>query len=244
MDNGKLLFFIIFIVISIVQSIVKKVNESREAQKANAPPAPVRPLRPVADDFLTTARRRNSSPDHPMDDATPAMARDVPDSLPMVPRSPVAAVGQPASGRISPAAAQKQQRSRTGNPRKKSEGSSGADKKGNNRTRTASGAGGRADSGQRSLPDYESRIGSSLGQHVDSFLARRSPQALSHLDEQVRSDMSTGLRQESTSGSAAAPSEQQLTAAESIISALRNPVGVRQAMMVNEVLSRPKIFRR
>ncbi len=244
MDNTKLLFFIIFIVISIIQSIVKKVNESREAQKANTPPAPMRPLRPVADDFLTTARRRNSSPHHPMDDATPAMARDVPNSLPMAPRNPVTAAAPTAAGRNSASAAQKQQRPRTGNPRKKPDGSPGADKKGNNRTRTASGAEGRGDSGQRSLPDYESRFGPGLGQHVDSFLARRSPQALSHLDEQVRSDMSTGLRQESTSGSAAAPSEQQVTAAESIISALRNPVGVRQAMMVNEVLSRPKVFRR
>ncbi|MFO0429082.1 MAG: hypothetical protein ACK526_21125 [Planctomyces sp.] len=244
MDNGKLLFFIIFIVISIVQSIVKKVNESREAQKANAPPVPVRPLRPVADDFLTTARRRNSSPDHPMDDATPAMARDVPDSLPMAPRSPVTAAAPTAAGRNSGSAAQKQQRPRTGNPRKKSEGSSGADKKANTRTRAASDGGDRTDSRQRSLPDYEPRIGSSLGQHVDSFLARRPSQALSHLDEHVRADMSSGLRQESTSGSAALPSEHQLTAAESIINARRNPVGVRQAMMVNEVLSRPKIFRR
>lgn len=80
-----------------------------------------------------------------------------------------------------------------------------------------------------------------IGQHVATHMARNvEGQVRKDIDENVRRHLGTG----SLTGVAAEPPKQEAISAASIAEALRQPEGMRQALLMGEILSRPKSLRK
>ena len=82
---------------------------------------------------------------------------------------------------------------------------------------------------------------------MDQYLARR-PEVHRHaIEDYVKSDMAGGIRNSplsETDTEAVPVAAVKHASAETIFQALRNPDDIRQAILVNEILARPRIFRR
>jgi hypothetical protein len=80
-----------------------------------------------------------------------------------------------------------------------------------------------------------------IGQHVATHMARNvEGQVKKDIDENVRRHLGTG----SLTGVAAEPPKREAMSAASIVEALRQPEGMRQALLMGEILSRPRSLRK
>lgn len=92
--------------------------------------------------------------------------------------------------------------------------------------------------------------GSGVGSHVDSFIGDHVKSHIGHqIKESVKNDVSDQVRnhlgeRSNTDATAAAATAHGSVAAADILAALRNPAGVRQAILMSEILSKPKALRR
>lgn len=92
-------------------------------------------------------------------------------------------------------------------------------------------------------------VKSSIGSHVDQYINKHVDNYLDHdVDEYVEATIVDSVDDHLGSRAQEMPSStrpaRKTTAATSITALLRNPEGVRNAILVNEILSRPRIFRK
>ena len=100
-------------------------------------------------------------------------------------------------------------------------------------------------------PSKENRSpGSGVGSHVDAFIGQHVKSHIGHqIDTSVKNDISDQVRNHLGEGnkpdttSATATSHGSVAAAD-LLSALRSPAGVKQAILMSEILSKPKALRR
>ncbi len=92
--------------------------------------------------------------------------------------------------------------------------------------------------------------GSGVGAHVDSFIGQHVKSHIGNqIQESVKSDISNQVKshlgeRSNPDPTAAAATAHGSVAAADILAALRNPAGVRQAILMSEILSKPKALRR
>lgn len=94
----------------------------------------------------------------------------------------------------------------------------------------------------RSAGQEESRLTSSVTSHVSQYMAP-------HLGSLTASAQQSSLKQHVSGGEADMPSTvlaspAAATPARAVVALLKDPVGVRNAILVNEILSRPRTLRR
>ena len=129
--------------------------------------------------------------------------------------------------------------------RRKREGIAGGEQQSRG-VRDKSRGGGRSGGESRGGPGTSRATGSDVARHVETAITARVRQHLSPtVSESVRRDITEHV--ESTFGrgavlgeGAAVPGER----VEGIRGILRSPRGIQQAMLVSEILNRPRIFRR
>ena len=92
--------------------------------------------------------------------------------------------------------------------------------------------------------------GSGVGAHVDAFIGQHVQSHIGHqIDANVKQDISDSVRSHLGADNSKQPVPTASTshgsvAAGNLLSALRSPEGVRQAILIAEVLGRPKALRR
>ena len=92
--------------------------------------------------------------------------------------------------------------------------------------------------------------GSGVGAHVDTFIGQHVKSHIGHqidtsvkndISDQVRSHLGEGNKPDTTSATATSHGS---GAAADLLSALRSPAGVKQAILMSEILSKPQALRR
>lgn len=94
-----------------------------------------------------------------------------------------------------------------------------------------------------------SSVQSSIGSHVDQYIGKHVDEYLDHdvdeyVDATIVDSVDKNLGNRGTEMPGSTRPKKPPKAAASIAALLRNPDGVRDAILVNEVLSRPRIFRK
>ncbi|HIE97292.1 MAG TPA: hypothetical protein EYG03_22170 [Planctomycetes bacterium] len=95
----------------------------------------------------------------------------------------------------------------------------------------------------------ERKVGSGVATHVDKYISQHVSEHINHdVDEYVDATIVDSVEDHLGSRSLEMPtmatSKKSSAAATSIAKMLRNPQGVRNAIIVNEILSRPRALRR
>lgn len=226
----KLIVLLIVVVISLIQSAIKKAAENREAAsrplqrpQMSQQPRP-RQNRSDIEDFLSNTQKPAPAP--------PGTSTSGSSRSPQRPRNLEQASERSRGDSNRPTRPDRaaQQKARGGTPRRAS----------SETPRRAA-----RDSGSEKI--QHERGGAGVSQHVDEYLARRAQAPRTSIEEHVRADMAGSIRSETSVNKPAenSPMTTELPAtARSITAALRSPEGIRQAILVNEILQRPRIFRR
>ncbi len=88
-------------------------------------------------------------------------------------------------------------------------------------------------------------VGSGVREHVDQHIGQHVQQHMKNqIAEQVKNDMTGNLRRAADAKEATADAKGTNPSAVAILESLKSPIGMRQAMILNEVLSRPRALRR
>ncbi|MEZ6059596.1 MAG: hypothetical protein R3C19_04470 [Planctomycetaceae bacterium] len=93
------------------------------------------------------------------------------------------------------------------------------------------------------------QVGTGIGSHVDQYISQHVSQHLDHdVDESVTADIVNSVNSHLGSRDREMPAltgnRQAASPAGDIVRLLRNPEGIRQAILINEVLTRPRALRR
>ncbi len=218
----KLIVLIIFIAISAIRGLMKNAEE--KAQKAqrkvaaagNLAPERQKRVQSEIDAFLSEVGAAPPKPQAPR----PAPPRPVP--------APPAAQSQSA-----------RQRSAANQPRRRQP------------TRTAPKAQPerRPPIGTPAPSAGRQQVGGSIASHVDQYISKHVTQHLDHdVDELVQADIvdsvNSHLGMRGREMPALTGSAQAVPPADEIVRLLRDPAGIRQAILINEILSRPRALRR
>ena len=95
----------------------------------------------------------------------------------------------------------------------------------------------------------ERKVGSGVSQHVDEYINQHVAEHIDHdVDEYVEATIVDGVDEHLGERDREMPAftsvKRQESAAASVASLLKDPVGVRNAILINEILSRPRALRR
>lgn len=100
-------------------------------------------------------------------------------------------------------------------------------------------------SGLPSATESPRNVGSGIKKHVDTFIGEHVRTHMGRdVDEFVKQDISDRVKQNLGKDAPAAAPSGTSQAASSLMSILQNPEGVKQAIVVSEILSKPKALRR
>lgn len=244
----KLIVFLVVVIFSIIKSMIDKSAEKR-AQQIRPPVAP-RPVSPPPpgppagqrdrvqaemEAFLSDVRAGNAGP-RPDAGTSPAGRSTTPAVASASQSRPES---RPRAAASSPTSDSASRRSSSGEKNRQGSRKAAAESGSVPRPPKKKGGG----SAERKPSDMGSgirkHVNQHIGQHVDQHMKRQ-------IDDRVRADLSGGLpHQEDQDASAtgqAVPGKS--STAGSLFETLRSPGGVRQAMLINEILSRPRVFRR
>jgi hypothetical protein len=229
----KLIFFLVLAVVSLIQNALKRAEENRKIAGENRlpPEQPSRQSRPEIDEFLTGSSTRTQESQRVFQAENPEPRR-----LKQTPFSDRGAEND------APQRPQQQK------PRQKSRNSqSGKRRNESSRGRQTAPAAAAGSGDTKAAKKNSGQVGSGVRDHVDQYLARR-PEVHRHaIEDHVKSDMAGGIRSaplSETDTEAVPVATVKHASAETIFQALRNPDDIRQAILVNEILARPRIFRR
>lgn len=223
--NVKLIFFLIVIAFSVVQSIIKAATEKAEARKKQervGRPAGNDRVQSEIDSFLqeVTGRQpanRQGNRAAANDDIQAQRDQERADN-----RREEANVRRRAAQATSQLAAAKQKKKRA----------NAAPQTGQSRSRKPN----------------ERRIGSSVSEHVDSYIGKHVDTYLDHdVDEYVENTITKSVQSHlGGAGDASRPSiaaRRKTKTATNVAALMKDPQGVRNAILINEILSRPRSTR-
>jgi hypothetical protein len=225
----RLVIFMAFIAISVISWIIKQVNENKKPQPApRRPQAAPRPrndrIQQEIDQFLKDAANRRAP--QPRADVLDVDDIEIVSPPPMARRPPPPRRPQPstpaAPRRVPPAQAS------PGSPRRP-----GQELAGRHIT---------------TAPTLGQQAGAASRQRMDERVTAQAAQHLPHaVDQSVSQHLgvfAAGTPPVAGAGSQGAARDVARTAAASLLLALRSPAGVRQAVIMQEILQRPRALRR
>jgi hypothetical protein len=229
--DAKLIFFLIVIVFSGIQSIIKAANEKAAAKQKQARVGGQggqggrNQVQSEIESFLqeVTGKHQPQAPaaaSRPSDDIQEQRDRER-----LSNRKQEAAVRKRDAQAKSQQAAQKQ--------KQKARSNKGVVPTGQSRSRKPN----------------ERRIGSMVNEHVDSYIGKHVETYLDHdVDEYVESTITQSVQRHLGGASDASrpkiASRGSTAGAKKIVALLRDPQGVRNAVLINEILSRPRSMRK
>lgn len=227
----KLIIFLLIAAFSIIKSMMDKAAE-RKALQARPPAVPPQNhkerVQSELEAFLAEARGGAGKAAPPQQAARPGQPAS------MRPEGQRSGQSQRAAGR---------QTSGSGQPRQKQPKAASRSQQTPRRQKPAAEQPTGAQPGTPLGAGVREHVSQHIGQHVQQHMKNM-------LDDRVRTDLRTGLQREGDAQRQAASAEQASTAAQSaavrtgIVDALRSPAGVRQAILVSEILARPRVLRR
>ncbi len=231
--DAKLIFFLIVIVFSGIQSIIKAANEKAAAKQKQARvgghggQGGRNQVQSEIESFLQEVTGKKK----PQAQAAASISGD--DIQDQRDRERASNRKQEAAVRKRDAQIKSQQAAQKQSQKQKARSNKGVVPTGQSRSRKPN----------------ERRIGSTVNEHVDSYIGKHVETYLDHdVDEYVESLVTQSVQRHLGGASDAArpriASKGSTAGARKVVALLRDPQGVRNAVLINEILSRPRSMRK
>ena len=232
----KLIVFLFIIIFGIIRTLIEKSAENKARQNRPQPPQAAgnhkERLQSELEAFLSEVNGKQPNANRPAAAATARAATANREG-----RNPRNSGQQATPAQSSQAAVQRSKQKKSQRPRPVAAAdSSSARSSGSGRSSASTGSG-RDRSAESvfnsSSPGVNDHVNAYIGQHVQQHMGNQ-------IDAHVQANMNGGT----VNAVAPEPPRPGNRAAADLITKLRSPEGMRQAILLNEVLSRPRVLRR